>query len=105
MQIPVLVEPIANGFRARTGEPLGLSAEAPTAEEAVFQVRELLAAKLANGIGMVSLDVPEMVDKSPLPGAGIFSPDDPLVQEWIEIMAENRRLENEREAQELEAKQ
>jgi hypothetical protein len=27
--------------------------------------------------------------------AGIFDPNDPLVKEWIEIMAENRRKANE----------
>ena len=41
MQIPVLVEPVANnGFRARTGEPLPLSADGGTPEEAVRNLRE-----------------------------------------------------------------
>ena len=34
MNIPVLLEPTATGFRASTGAPLNLTAEAPTADRA-----------------------------------------------------------------------
>jgi hypothetical protein len=40
MEIPVLVEPLpSHGFRAVSGEPLSLEAEAPTREEAILKIR------------------------------------------------------------------
>ena len=98
MQIPVLVEPIANGSRARTGERLGLSVEAVTADEAVTRVRELLATKVANGTGVVPVEVPGTERNPWLKMAGMFSHDDPSVQQWLDAMAENRRREDEEAA-------
>ena len=50
MQIPVLIEPVApNGFRARSGEPLGLTAEGATREEALQKLRELVTRRIADG--------------------------------------------------------
>ncbi|GEM_PF-1451908 len=41
MQIAVLVEPVANsGFRAKAGEPLPLSADGATPDEAVRNLHE-----------------------------------------------------------------
>ncbi len=41
MQIPVLIESIAgNGYRARGGEPLPLTADGPTREAALHNLRE-----------------------------------------------------------------
>ena len=90
MQIPVLVEPIAqNGFRAKTGEPLPLSAEAATRDEAVQKLRALLAQRLQNGAQLLSLD--SSSEPHPLAEfAGMFK-DDPMFQEVVEIIAENRR--------------
>ena len=56
MNIPVLLEPTATGFRASTGAPLNLSAEAPTADEALAAVRLRLAAKVAAGSRLVSIE-------------------------------------------------
>jgi hypothetical protein len=40
MEIPVLIEPLADsGFRATSGEPLHLETEAPTREEAITKLR------------------------------------------------------------------
>lgn len=91
MQIPVLIEPVANnGYRACGFEPLTLSAQGPTREAALAKLKEQVQARLTGGAEIVQLEI--SASRHPLAEfAGIFSPDDPLVQEWIEIMAENRR--------------
>jgi hypothetical protein len=55
MNIPVLLEPISTGFRASTGAPLNLTAEAPTADEALAGIRGAWQAKEAAGGRVVSL--------------------------------------------------
>jgi predicted RNase H-like HicB family nuclease len=89
MQIPVLIEPVANnGFRAKTGEPLPLCADGVTPEEAVRNLRAAFNKQLAGK----QLSVLEMTPENPwLAMAGIFDPDDPLVQEWKNEMLEYRR--------------
>src|SRR5689334_5825922 len=91
MELPVLIEPVAgNGYVAKTGEPLPLRAEGATEEEALRNLRHDLNARLGNGSRVVGLEI--MPPPHPLAEfAGMYSPDDPLVQEWIDIMAENRR--------------
>jgi predicted RNase H-like HicB family nuclease len=90
MQIPILIEPIANnGYRARGAEPFGLCAEASTREEALAKLRDLWQARLSAGAQVVALDVAP--HPHPLAEfAGMFK-DDPDFQEVLEIMAENRR--------------
>ncbi len=93
MQIPVLVEPVANnGYRARSGEPLPLSAEGPTAQDAMRNLEALVAQRLKGGAQMHSMQVP--ATEHPWRSlAGIYA-GDPLFEEWREIMAERRRLDN-----------
>lgn len=90
MQIPVLVEPVANnGFRAKAGEPLPESAEGATPEEAVRNLRAALAGQLNNGKQLMSLD---MAPENPwLALAGTHDPNDPLVEEWKQEMAAYRQ--------------
>ncbi len=90
MQIPILIEPIANnGYRARSPEPLGLSAEGASQEEALANLRQQLTARLQSGAAIVPLEVP--TEPHPLARfAGMFK-DDPDFQEVLEIIAENRR--------------
>ncbi len=58
MQIPVIVERIVpSGFRARGGEPFGLTAEGATREEALQKLREQVKERVARG-EIVPLDVP-----------------------------------------------
>ncbi len=91
MDIPVLVEPVAgNGFRAKTGEPFALTAEGATREEAVARLRERISKQLNGGATVVSLQV-GAAGNPWLEMAGMFDKDDPLVQEWKQIMEENRR--------------
>jgi hypothetical protein len=95
MEIPVLLERVeGNGYRARGLEPFGLIAEGATREEAIERLRELLAAKLHNGGEIVSLTVPCI--NNPLARMpGIWDKDDPLIDQWIETMKENRRKADE----------
>jgi hypothetical protein len=90
MQIPILIEPIAgNGYRARGGEPLALTAEGASQEEALAKLKEKLQAKLRNGTVVVPLELPSQVH--PLAEfAGMFK-DDPLIEEWKKSMAAYRR--------------
>jgi predicted RNase H-like HicB family nuclease len=90
MQIPVLIEPVANnGFSARTGEPLSLSAEGSTAEEALRNLRASLDRHLSNGKQLRLVDI---TPTNPwLALVGTHDPNDPLVQEWKREMAMYRQ--------------
>ena len=95
MQIPVLIEPVAgNGYRARGLSPQSLIGEGATREEALLRLRQQLQAGLGGGAEIVSLEIP-LVDNPLTRGAGIFEPGDPIVEEWKQIMAENRKREDE----------
>ncbi|MBI1918297.1 MAG: hypothetical protein HYS12_26700 [Planctomycetes bacterium] len=90
MKWPVLIEPVDNnGFRAKSGAPLGLTAERATPEEALRKLQELLAAWVAAGGRVVQIDLPE-ADHPWLRGAGMFK-DDPLFDEWQQAIAEYRK--------------
>ena len=91
MEIPVLIERVeGNGFRARGVELLGVSAEGATREEAMEKLRVLLTDKLPNGSEIASLVLPS--SNNPLARkSGIWDKDDPLIDQWIETMKENRR--------------
>ncbi len=90
VKLPVLIEPIDNkGFRAKSGEPLGLMAEGPTPEEALRKLQELLAARIAAGGRVVQIDLPAS-DHPWLRGAGMFK-EDPLFAEWQQAIAERRK--------------
>jgi predicted RNase H-like HicB family nuclease len=59
MEIPVLVEPLpGGGFRARSGDPPGLTAEADTPEAALRQLRDRIATITASGAIWTAIDVP-----------------------------------------------
>jgi hypothetical protein len=90
MHIPVLLEPLpGNRYRARAGEPFALTAEGATRDEALRQLRELIDRQLRNGAELTSFELP---GENPwLRMCGIYDPDDPMVQEWLEIMEANRR--------------
>jgi len=95
MQIPVLVESVAgNGYRARGGEPLALSAEGATRHEALEKLRELIRQRLSAGAEIVPLELP-VKDNPWLQMAGMIDLEDPLVKEWTQIMEENRRKADE----------
>lgn len=90
MQIPVLVEPVANnGFRAKAGGPLPLTAEGATADEAVRNLRAAMDRQLKNGKQLLSVDV--AAENPWLAMAGVHDPNDPLIQEWKKDMAAHRQ--------------
>jgi hypothetical protein len=96
MQIPVLVEPVGNNaFRARSGEPVPMTAEGATRDEALQKLRQLVESRLSAGAELTSLEVGP-TEHPLLKFAGIFA-DDPLHEEWLQAMAENRRLDDEAE--------
>lgn len=89
MKIPVLIERVANhGFRAKTGEPVPLSADGASADDAVRNLRAAFDKHLA-GKQLSAFDTAP--ENAWLAMAGIFDPNDPLVQEWKKEMAEYRR--------------
>ncbi len=91
MLIPVLLEPVSgNGYRARGAEPFALTAEGTTPDQALARLKEMIQASLATGAQVVVLEV-SMPEVPATRIKGVFDPNDPLVQEWKEIMAENRR--------------
>jgi hypothetical protein len=90
MQIPVLVEPVANeGFRATAGAPLPVSAEGATPDDALRNLRAVMDRHLKDGKQLASVEFPD-TENPWLAMAGIFDQNDPLVQEWKAAMAEYR---------------
>jgi len=90
MQIPVLIESVANnGYRVTTGQPLALVAEGATREEALQQLRRALQDRLSAGAEIAPLEFP--VPEHPLaPYGGMFK-DNPLFDAWQDAIAQNRR--------------
>jgi hypothetical protein len=97
MQIPVLLEPIpGNRYRARSGEPLVLSAEGRTRAEALHNLELLVSQRLAASQAEIAhIDVSAVSENPWRLYAGSLPKDDPMVQEWIQIMEENRRKADE----------
>jgi predicted RNase H-like HicB family nuclease len=90
MQVSVLIEPLnGRGYRARGGEPFGISAEGVTRDEALAKLQAALETRLRDGAEVVTLEVGSEA-KPWMKFAGIFK-DDPYFTEVAEIIAENRR--------------
>jgi predicted RNase H-like HicB family nuclease len=90
VQIPVLVEPVAdNGFRAKAGEPVPVTAEGATPDEAVRNLRAALDRQLKNGRQLLAMEVTQ--ENPWLALAGMHDPKDPLVQKWKQEMAAYRQ--------------
>jgi len=91
MQVPVLVEPVGeHGFRATGGEPIRVTAEGATPEQALANLKEAIENRLANGARLVPLELSGPAEHPWLPYAGTLK-DDPLLEPWKEAMAEYRR--------------
>ena len=90
MQIPVLIEPVAqNGYRARGMEPFAVSAEGATREEALTRLRATIESRLATGAELVGLEIGTPADPW-LKYAGMFK-DDPWIDDWKRSVAEYRK--------------
>jgi hypothetical protein len=62
MTISILVEPSQVGFRATTGGPLELAAEASSAAEAVNALQEMIAGRLGRGAVLIDYPVHDLGD-------------------------------------------
>jgi len=90
VEIPVVIEPVAgHGYRAVSAGPPGLSAEAPSRDEALAKLRQLSDDRVRSGTQFVTMTVPDAGNPW-VEFAGMFK-DDPYFDEVIEIMKENRR--------------
>jgi hypothetical protein len=96
MEIPVLIEPMnSRGFRVSTGQPLALTAEGTTREEAIEHLREELLARLKTGAEMASLEV--SAAEHPLARfAGMFK-NNPLFDAWQQAIADRRQADDDQE--------
>jgi hypothetical protein len=95
MEIPVLIEPIPGvGFRATGGEPFAIVVEGTTPDDALKRFKKGVAEKLRDGVRVTSVEVP--TTPHPLAEfAGVFDEADPIVQEWLEIMRQQRDVYDE----------
>ncbi len=94
MQIPVLIEPVAgNGYRARSGEPFAVTTEGGTRDEVLTKLNELVKRKISSGGEIVSLEVP--IQHPLMRWTGTLDLNDPIVKEWMQIMEENRKRDDE----------
>lgn len=98
MHLLILIEPIEGGrFRAKAGEPFGVSAEGKTAEEATQHLKTILRERLQTGSRLALLDLgdrlptptPVPLHLEALPGENWF------FQNMRQAIAENRQQENE----------
>jgi hypothetical protein len=91
MEIQVLIDPIANNrYRACGGPPFPFIAEGDTPQDAVQNLRQLIQDRLKSGSELIQVNVPVEEDNPWLKMAGMWDKNDPLVQEWKEIIRENR---------------
>jgi hypothetical protein len=90
VEIPIIVEPAgASSFRASSGGLWGLAIEAPTRDEAVQRLRELIDDRLDAGAEVVELEIRGR--SHPLARFAGMLKDEPLLQPWKDAMAEYRR--------------
>ena len=81
MEIPVLVEPLpSGGFRARSGDPLELTAQGDSPDSALRNLRDLIETRIAAGSVLTTIDVAN-TPAGRHPGAGIYR-DEPLFDRW-----------------------
>jgi hypothetical protein len=90
MKIAVLIEPVpGNGFRAKGGEPLAMSAEGATRAEAIARLKTLIANRLTVGTELIGLELgAEEHSLAPVSG---WTKDDPLLDEWQQAVLDYRR--------------
>jgi hypothetical protein len=90
MDIPVLVEQVGTRkYVAKCGEPFGLCAEGDSHFAAVNNLEELLRKKLAGGVRLDSIELPEVHPLARV--AGTLDPDDPATHEYLQAIQDYRR--------------
>lgn len=91
MDIPVVVEPCSTGFRARTGGPLDLTADGPTADAAMAALRGLVAARARAGTPLRTLSV---ADVDSILAAARQLRENPMYEEFEQAVADYRSEHN-----------
>ena len=86
MTISILVEPSQLGFRATTGGPLDLSAEAESAAEALTALQAKIDSRFQHGAMLVHHAVP--APQSPIPLIPLA--ENPLFDAWLEAVEKYR---------------
>jgi predicted RNase H-like HicB family nuclease len=93
MEIPVLLQPLENmRFRASAVEPLAMSAEGQTREEALENLKKRIQEQIAQGAELVFLNIP--LPRCTFPTTKPAWPDDEITQWWLEGIEEYRRQAN-----------
>lgn len=87
MTLSILIEPHGSGFRARTGGPFDITADAPTADAAVAAVRRQLDERVRAGVVVVPYTLPVTVTN---PSPVMSLADHPLFDDFLKAIAENR---------------
>jgi len=89
MELPVLIESLPGGvrYRARMGDPINLSAEAATPEEALQLVQTEFQRLLGEGARIAAISFPP---SSPIPAPG-WLPEDELTREWLDAVEVYRK--------------
>lgn len=97
MHVLTLIEPIEGGrFRAKAGEPFGVSAEGKTTEEAAQQLQTVLRNRLRSGSHLALLDLGNELQPATAPlHLEPLAEDDWFFQTMREAIAENRQREDE----------
>ena len=86
MTISILVEPSPVGFRATTGGPLDLSAEAAAAADALTALQTKIDSRFKHGAILVHHAVP--APQSPIPMVPLA--ENPLFDAWLEAVEKYR---------------
>jgi predicted RNase H-like HicB family nuclease len=95
MEIPVVIEPVAgDGYLARMGEPLSLSAAGASRHDALRNLQQAVRQRLESGTTLASLHVGVQGEDSPwITFAGMFK-DEPMFDDVRRIMAGNRTADD-----------
>ena len=83
-----LIEKTATGYRATTGKPLEVQAEGNTREETLNRLRNIVFARLSEGVELVELTLPK---PHPLAEFAGDMKNDPLYGEWVAEMKAYRQ--------------
>lgn len=94
MSISILIEPLSNGYRATSGSPLELVAEAESAAAAVAVLRQKIGDRLRNGAVLIEHAIGSPA--SPVPVVPLA--ENPLFDDWLAAVDDYR---NRQEAEEL----
>jgi predicted RNase H-like HicB family nuclease len=80
MELSVLVKPVeGNGYRAWCPDPIAVSVEGATREEALDKLRDAIEHQLRGGVEVVRLRVTGGIPRS----GGPVCPDDEITRTWL----------------------